>query len=170
MQNRSIIIMGGLAAVLWALSRTDAGQEVIDQGRQLVGLWRPPVQYQDAIAAAEQSNGLPKDMLARLLWQESRYRDDIISGAKRSPAGAIGIAQFMPGTARDMGIEPSDPWQSISAAARYLAQQYKRFGDWASALASYNWGPGNVSRYGVGRAPAETQNYVAQILGDLGMT
>lgn len=162
--------MTGISAVLWALAQTDKGQEVIDNGRELVGLWRPPVNYREAIAAAELRHGLPADMLARLLWQESHYRDDIITGQTKSPAGALGIAQFMPGTARDMGINPLDPWQSIDAAGKYLAQQYASFGTWAQALAAYNWGPGNVRRKGLAEAPAETRAYFTSILSDIGLT
>lgn len=130
-----------------------------------------PQIYRDPIRNAEIANGIPAGMLARLLWQESRYRPDIISGATRSPVGALGIAQFMPATARDMGIDPLDPMQAIPAAARYLAQCFKWTGgnDWAKALAAYNWGAGNVNKKGLANAPKETRNYYAGILGDLGM-
>lgn len=128
-----------------------------------------PAQYLSAIRQAETAHGLPNNMLARLLWQESRYRPEIIDGRVRSPAGALGIAQFMPATAQEMGINPLDPYQAIPAAARYLAGLYRRFGAWDKALAAYNWGQGNVARRGLVSAPAETRNYYAQILGDLGL-
>lgn len=123
--------------------------------------------YAAAIDNAEKNYGIPETLLARLLYQESRFRSDIISGKTKSPAGALGIAQFMPATARDFGINPLDPYQSIDAAARYLAQLYKKFGNWESTLAAYNWGQGNVARKGLESAPLETRNYVAQILGDV---
>lgn len=144
----------------------------IGLGDEIMKIWTPPERarpYLAAIDQAEKKHGLPKNLLARLLYQESRYRADIISGKKRSPAGAIGIAQFMPATAAEMGINPLDPWQSIDAAGRYLARLYGRFGNWPEALAAYNWGQGNVSRKGLGKAPQETRNYFAQILGDLGL-
>lgn len=150
---------------------TDAATAIVEDlmatANSLLGRWRPPAQYADAIAQAESTHGIPRDILARLLWQESRYRPDIITGAVRSPAGALGIAQFMPATAREMGIDPLDPWQAIDGAARYLSQLYGQFGTWAQALAAYNWGPGNVRRKGLGAAPAETRNYFASILRDV---
>lgn len=138
------------------------------------GPWSPPASaapYLDAIAAAEAQYGLPQNLLARLLYQESHFRADIISGAQRSSAGAVGIAQFMPATAADLGIDPTDPFASIDAAARYLAQLYAQTGgnDWKLALAAYNWGIGNVQRKGIAAAPAETQSYVAGIAGDVGI-
>lgn len=140
--------------------------------KTLSTMWTPPKEaapYLSAIRAAEQANGLPANMLARLLHQESRYRADIISGKTKSPVGAIGIAQFMPATAKEFGINPLDPFQSIAAAGRYLKQLYNRFGSWDKALASYNWGQGNVSRKGLARAPTETRLYFTQILTDIGL-
>lgn len=128
-----------------------------------------PVQYREAIAKAEAENGLPSGMLARLLWQESRYRESVITGKVKSPVGALGIAQFMPSTARDMRIDPLDPYQAIAAAGKYLGQLYRQTGDWSQTLAAYNWGIGNVMRKGMAKAPTETKNYFTQILADLGM-
>lgn len=135
--------------------------------RTTLGLWRPPQKYAAMIAQAEAANGLPVDMLARLLWQECRYREDIITGKVRSPAGALGIAQFMPATAREMGIDPLNPAQAISGAARYLARLFNSLGTWREALAAYNWGIGNVQRKGLDAAPAETRRYYAEILADV---
>lgn len=127
-----------------------------------------PVQYRAAIANAETANNLPSGMLARLLWQESRYRADIIDGRKKSPVGALGIAQFMPATARELGLNPLDPIASIAAAGKYLAWCYRYVGGgWDRALAAYNWGAGNVTKKGLGVAPAETVAYYTGILGDI---
>jgi len=128
-----------------------------------------PEQYRAAIAAAEASHGLPDQMLARLLWQECRYKESIITGRVRSPAGALGIAQFMPATAAEMGIDPLEPFAAIDASARYLRSLYKQTGQWDKALAAYNWGIGNVNRKGMSRAPTETKNYFTQILADIGL-
>ena len=128
-----------------------------------------PERFRGAIASAEVNYGLPDQMLARLLWQESRYKDSIITGAVRSPAGAMGIAQFMPATAADMGVDPLDPFAAIDAAGRYLRSLYRQTGDWSKALAAYNWGIGNVLRKGMSRAPLETRNYFSQILADIGL-
>lgn len=140
---------------------------IMAAAKNLIGAWRPPAKYAGTITSAEQAYNLPTDMLARLLWQESRYREDIITGATRSPAGAMGIAQFMPATAREMGINPLDPNQAIPAAAKYLSSLYRQTGTWAQALAAYNWGIGNVLRRGLGSAPTETRNYYSQILADV---
>lgn len=141
--------------------------DLMSQTRTVLGLWKAPEKYIPAIRAAEQQHGLPFAMLERLLWQESRYRDDIITGRVRSPAGALGIAQFMPATAREMGIDPLNAAQAINAAGQYLARLYRMFGNWSEALAAYNWGMGNVQRKGLEAAPRETRNYYGQILADV---
>lgn len=135
-----------------------------------LGLWTPPAKYSGDISAAESRYNLPTNILARLLYQESRYREDIITGRTTSPVGALGIAQFMPATARDMGIDPLNTAQAIDAAGRYLASLYRQTGTWAQALAAYNWGIGNVQRKGLSRAPTETRNYYTQIMNDVGLT
>ena len=186
MDDDTILIVGAFAlvgVVYWwhnQQGQTDDTESAFD-GLDSLGetmttiankLWTPPAAakpYLAAIAAAEQRYNLPTNLLARLIHQESRYRDDIITGKTKSPAGALGIAQFMPATARQFGINPLNPWESIDAAGRYLKQLYGQFGRWDKALASYNWGQGNVSRKGLDRAPTETKNYFSQILADLGM-
>jgi hypothetical protein len=81
-------------------------------------------------------------------------------------SGAAGIAQFMPGTAAQFKINPFVPEEAVPAAAQYLRQNLDKFGgDYDKALAAYNWGPGNVSRYGMGAMPLETQKYIATIRG-----
>lgn len=132
-----------------------------------LSLWRPPAQYAPLIAQTEDANGIPRDLLARLLYQESHYRDDIITGRTVSPAGALGIAQFMPATAAQLGIDPLDPSQAIPAAGAYLVSLYRGTGTWTQALAAYNWGIGNVTRKGLLAAPAETRSYYRQILADV---
>lgn len=135
-------------------------------------LWSPPASaapYLQTITAAETKYDIPPMLLARLLYQESRFRPDIISGAVKSSAGAIGIAQFMPATAADLGVNAYNPTDSIFAAAKYLRSLYNQVGSWSLALAAYNWGIGNVLRKGMSAAPLETQNYVAQITADVGV-
>lgn len=142
-------------------------ESIVSKTTTFLGLWRPPALYADAIAASEASHGLPADMLARLLYQESHYRADIIDGRTKSPVGALGIAQFMPATAQQLGINPLDPFQAIDGAGRYLASLYRQTGSWSQALAAYNWGIGNVTRRGLDSAPTETRNYYTQILADV---
>lgn len=128
-----------------------------------------PSQYRGAIAQAETANAIPAGMLARLLWQESRFNPKIIDGRQVSPVGALGIAQFMPETAKEWGVDPLDPFAAIAGAGRYLAWLFRQVGAWDKALAAYNWGIGNVKKKGLAVAPLETRNYFSQILADIGL-
>lgn len=128
-----------------------------------------PSEYESLILASEREYGLPAGLLARVLWQESHFRPDIISGKVKSSAGAIGIAQFMPATAMELGVDPLDPRQAIPGAARYLFKLYRRTGSWREAVAAYNWGIGNVQRKGMVKAPAETRDYLAEVMTGLGI-
>lgn len=128
--------------------------------------------YASDIMAAERTNGLPTNLLGRVLYQESRFRDDIITGATTSGAGAIGIAQIIP--RYHPTVDPLNPVDSIYYAAGYLRDNFDRFGTWPLALAAYNWGPGNVDRALRERGskwfdalPTETRNYVNQITADV---
>jgi hypothetical protein len=114
----------------------------------------------DSAAAA---NRLPSGFLTRVIWQESRFRSNA-----RSPAGAEGVAQFMPQTAAERGLaDPSDPEQAIAHAARFLAELVAQFGNRGLAAAAYNAGPGRVAKWLQGQAdlPAETRIYVAAVTG-----
>jgi membrane-bound lytic murein transglycosylase B len=129
-----------------------------------------PAQYQALIDRAAAQYGVPADHLARLLRQESGFDPDVISGQRVSSAGAQGIAQFMPGTAREMGVDPLNPDQAIPGAARYLSQLQKQFGgNLEHATAAYNWGPGNLQKWlaaggDPSRMPAETQQYLKAVM------
>ena len=106
---------------------------------------------------------LSPSLIEALVWQESRWRHDA-----RSPVGARGLAQLMPGTARDLGVNPDDPFANLEGGARYLREQIDRFdGDLEKALAAYNAGPGRVLRAGGIPRIRETQLYVAAIMGRL---
>lgn len=126
--------------------------------------------YAPTIANAEQLYGIPKGLLHRQLYQESRFRTDIITGKTVSSAGALGIAQIIPRWHPD--VDPLDPIASINYAARFMRSLYQRFGSWRQALAAYNWGQGNQSkdlRDGIvgNEWPKETRDYVAQITSDV---
>jgi soluble lytic murein transglycosylase-like protein len=102
-------------------------------------------------------------LLEALVWQESRWNPHAVS-----PAGARGLAQLMPGTARVMGIDSHNPSANLEGGARYLRAQLDTFdGNIEKALAAYNAGPGRVERAGGIPQIAETQNYVAAILSRL---
>jgi hypothetical protein len=110
------------------------------------------------IESAAGANRLPVEFLTRLIWRESSFR-----AAAVSPAGAQGIAQFMPDTAQERGLaDPFDPEQAIPKAAHLLADLRRRFGNLAVAAAAYNAGAARVGDWlrGEGGLPAETRAYV----------
>ncbi|WP_425453062.1 transglycosylase SLT domain-containing protein [Bosea caraganae] len=117
------------------------------------------------IDASAREHDVPSAFLTRLIFQESSFRPGVTS-----PAGAQGVAQFMPGTARERGlIDPFDPEQAVPKAAHFLAELRQRFGNWGLAAAGYNGGPNRVAgwlaRGGTGALPYETENYVVAITG-----
>lgn len=111
---------------------------------------------------AAQLYGLDPQMYLRQIQAESNWNP-----RARSHAGAMGLAQLMPGTAGDLGVtDPYDPRQSLYGGARYMRQMLDMFGgDYAKAFAAYNWGPGNVQKMGMGAMPKETRDYVAKLGG-----
>jgi soluble lytic murein transglycosylase-like protein len=119
-------------------------------------------QFSDLINSAAQKYGVDPALLKGLIRQESNFNPNA-----KSPAGAAGLCQLMPGTAAALGCtNPLDPAQAIDAGAKYLGQQLKAFGgDPRKALAAYNAGPGAVQRYGGVPPYAETQNYVRAVMG-----
>nr|WP_244478543.1 lytic transglycosylase domain-containing protein [Methylobacterium sp. Leaf113] len=115
------------------------------------------------IEGSAKARGLPVPFLTRLIWRESAFRVSAVS-----PVGAQGVAQFMPGTARERGLtDPFDPEQAIPHAAHLLADLNRQFGNLGLAAAAYNGGPGRVSSWlaGTGGLPTETRNYVLAITG-----
>ncbi len=110
--------------------------------------------------AAADKHGIPQDLFLRLVYQESRFNQNAISHA-----GAIGLAQLMPGTAKEMRVDPNVPHENLDGGARYLKIQYKEFGTWRLALAAYNAGPGAVKKYGGIPPFRETKQYVRIIAG-----
>ena len=121
-----------------------------------------PKQYASLIGKAAVDNDISPNLLAAQLKQESGFNPKAVS-----PVGASGISQFMPATAREMGVnDPFSPDQAIPAGARYLRQNIDKFGGSVPlGLAAYNAGPGRVERSGgdISKLPAETRGYVANI-------
>ena len=116
--------------------------------------------YLPHVYAAEAQFGLPTGLLDALIWTESRYNPFAIS-----KAGAAGLGQLMPGTAKELGVANRfDPLANLSGAARYLRQMLDRFGTVHMALAAYNAGPGAVSRAGGIPLNGETPAYVRNVL------
>jgi soluble lytic murein transglycosylase-like protein len=122
---------------------------------------------QNSIQAAARTYNLPSTLIRSVIRAESNFRADAVS-----PAGAQGLMQLMPATARELGVtDPFDVAQNIDGGARYLRQMLDRFdGDLKLALAAYNAGPGTVQRYN-GEVPyRETRDYVRRVLAGMGAT
>lgn len=117
------------------------------------------VPYADLFSRAGSRYGVDPALLAAVASQESGFDSRAVS-----PAGAQGLMQFMPATARGLGVDPLDPTSAVDGAARYLSQLMEQFGSTELGLAAYNAGPGNVSRYGGIPPFPETQNYVRAVL------
>jgi hypothetical protein len=113
----------------------------------------------------ESTFGLPSGLLDRVWNKESGRGKNM-----RSPKGAEGHFQFMPATAKQYGVnDPYNLAQAAEGAARYYADLLKKYnGDLSKAAAAYNWGPGNLDKYGLGAAPSETRNYMAAIASEKG--
>lgn len=118
--------------------------------------------YADLFAAAGARHGVDPALVAAVARAESGFNPSAVS-----PAGALGLMQFMPSTAAGIGIDPLDPAQAIDGGARYLAAQLERFGSVELALAAYNAGPGAVASWGGVPPYRETQNYVQKVLSIL---
>lgn len=120
----------------------------------------PQADVRGLVSAAAAKYGIPEDVLHRVAGTESGYDPRAVS-----PKGAGGVMQLMPGTAQDLGVSDRfDPAQNVDGGARYLKQQYDRFGSWDLAAAAYNAGPGAVQKYGGVVPPyAETQDYVRKV-------
>lgn len=163
-------IAGGPLAA--AVSRTadapEAPARVAEQPTHALALTQVadeagPAPWRARVAELAAKYDISPSLLEAVVWQESRWRTGAVS-----PVGALGLAQLMPGTARQMGVDPSDPHANLEGGARYLRLQLDAFGgDVEKALAAYNAGPGRVQRAGGIPRIRETQNYVAAILARL---
>ncbi len=122
-----------------------------------------PAEYATTVAQLAARYDLSPSLIEALVWQESRWNANAVS-----PKGARGLAQLMPGTARQLGVDSDNPYTNLEGGARYLREQLDRFGgDLEKALAAYNAGPGRVERAKGVPQIRETQEYVAAIMGRL---
>ena len=119
---------------------------------------------QEAAREAAKRYGIPEWMFLRLVTVESAWQQHALS-----PKGAVGLTQLMPGTATELGVDPYNPAQNLDGGARYLRQQFVKFGRWDLALAAYNAGPGSVAKYGGIPPFGETRRYINKILGRMTM-
>jgi hypothetical protein len=144
------------ALVVWPAPRTAAGAAEPasdDAVATLCGI----------VETSARTEGLPIDFFTRLIWRESAFQPGAVS-----PAGALGVAQFMPGTASERRLaDPFDPATAIPASAKLLAELAGRFGNLGLAAAAYNAGPNAVAGWLAGGRylPIETQDYVFAITG-----
>lgn len=114
----------------------------------------------DKIKQAAMKAGVDPELFDALVQAESGYNT-----MARSSAGALGLTQLMPGTARGLGVNPLNPDENLAGGAKYLGQMISRFGDARTALAAYNAGPGAVDRAGGTIPPyAETRAYVDRVM------
>ena len=128
----------------------------------------PASSYGEAFLKAEGQYGLPEGLLSTIGYNESRYDPNAVS-----PAGATGLMQLMPPTAKEYGVDARDPYASIDAAGKKMAGLIKYYnGDMAKAVAAYNYGEGNLNKAirkagdnWLSATPRETQLYVSNILG-----
>jgi hypothetical protein len=120
------------------------------------------------IEAAAKANDLPLEFFARVIWQESRFQSGAVGPLTRRGERALGIAQFMPGTASERRLlDPFDPVQALPKSAEFLSELRAQFGNLGLAAAAYNAGPHRVQEWlaGSGSMPQETRNYVVAITG-----
>ena len=120
------------------------------------------------LESAARTNELPVEFFARVIWQESRFRSNAVGPVTRNGKRALGIAQFMPGTAAERKLlNPLDPIQALPKSAEFLHEMRREFGNLGLAAAAYNAGPRRVRDWlnGSGAMPSETRNYVLAITG-----
>jgi soluble lytic murein transglycosylase-like protein len=133
--------------------RTHAGEGVTESGA-----------FDAAIQRYARLHGVEASLVRAVIAVESAFEP-----LARSPAGAIGLMQLMPATARSLGVNPTVPDQNIEGGVRYLAEQLRQFGGVELALIAYNGGPGFARRYARGETAlyGETRDYVRRVLGRL---
>ncbi|WP_255406123.1 lytic transglycosylase domain-containing protein [Novosphingobium sp. CF614] len=122
-----------------------------------------PVRWRARVAQLAAKYDISPALLEAVVWQESRWNELAIS-----PVGARGLAQLMPGTAAQMGVNAGDPMANLEGGARYLRMQLDAFnGNIEKALAAYNAGPARVTKAGGIPNIRETREYVAAIMARL---
>jgi soluble lytic murein transglycosylase-like protein len=111
---------------------------------------------QALISSLAPSYGIPPSLALAVANQESSFNESAVS-----PAGAIGVMQLMPGTASDLGVDPTDVTQNVQGGLSYLQQMFAKFGNWTQALEAYNAGPNSSNLAG-------SSGYASSILSAAG--
>ncbi|MCS7235347.1 MAG: lytic transglycosylase domain-containing protein [Armatimonadota bacterium] len=148
--------LAALARVRWIESQLGAGAQAPPAGPRE----QPPEDFRSLVERVARRYGLDPALVDAVVRAESGYDPHATS-----PAGAMGLMQLMPATARALGVvDPYDPVQNVEGGVRYLRGLLDRFGDVTLALAAYNAGPGAVARYGGVPPYRETRAYVDRVL------
>ncbi|MFN8024295.1 MAG: transglycosylase SLT domain-containing protein [Acidimicrobiales bacterium] len=129
------------------------------RGVSVAGSVSSATPYASLFEEAGARYGIPPKVLAAIGWVESRYRTDAVSSA-----GAVGMMQFLPGTAASMGVDPYDPASAIDGTARYLRSALDRFGDLGEAIAAYNVGPGAIANAGGVQPGTQAERYLTKVV------
>ena len=153
------VVSGTLAALVGNATVGKAGSSTLVSARPPVTIGRCPIpaQYRKAFEAASHDTRLPLAMLTAVAQVESQFTENA-----RSPAGAHGLFQVMPDTAKDFELDPYQPRENVLAGARYLRTLLDQFKSTDLALAAYNAGPDAVQKAGGAPSPGVHQ-YVADV-------
>jgi soluble lytic murein transglycosylase-like protein len=165
-----LLVAGAVGVLIWqrqaigdAVTAATSGWQNVEQAP----VWVP------VINTSESQYGIPANLLARMAYEESHFRPDVIDGTTPSSAGALGILQLMPQYFSTVQVpipfSTADTVSQITQAAQQLQSLYGQFNDWTLAVAAYNAGATTIKNYlaGTGSLPAETQAYVADITADV---
>jgi soluble lytic murein transglycosylase-like protein len=182
---RSLALLGALAAAAaWALSRPRVGNSAagstnlftagVDAVTAAIAGWKNAGQgpkWVPLLADAEQRYGIPTDLLARIAYQESHFRQEIIDGTKDSTAGALGLMQLEPLYFTSVKVPrpftDADTQAQIEQAAHAVVDDFMQLGDWQLTVAAYDAGLGSVRKYGGVPPFKETRDYVAAVTADV---
>jgi hypothetical protein len=160
MKNNLKVGFQALKDVVTVRIMTEDGKPMIVDNKTVIGDYNSSekvMRWGKDIQAASSKYDVDPALIAAVIEQESGGNPDV-----SSPAGAIGLMQLMPGTAKELGVNPYDPVQNIDGGTKYLAAQLHRFGSIQMALAAYNAGPENVFNFRF-MYIAETQNYIRSV-------
>lgn len=161
--NGSVKTLRDVPDATWSSDTAEQGGDVPNAALTVVDDQATTGAYAKTLQQVASAYDISPRLLETLIWQESRGNPAAVSRA-----GAVGLTQLMPATARQLGVDPRDPSQNIAGGAAYLRQQLNRFnGDIEKALAAYNAGPGRVSAAGGVPAIPETKAYVRSIVTKL---
>jgi len=172
-------ILGYVLSLLLSLAGADAQVAPLEPPAASANVRKPEVHGSEGLGDAQKSmclllesaaraNNLPIGFFTRVIWQESRFRADAIGPMTYTGKRALGIAQFMPGTAAERNLlDPLDPIQALPKSAEFLRDLRREFGNLGLAAAAYNAGPRRVREWmaGSGPMPSETRAYVHAITG-----